>query len=186
MCFWNGLYSFKHTVVRNFTPTAVTESNTNIFRVTLMAVFLFLPGGTLCMLLIEWLTNVIGFNTIFLTIATILTVLVALSFILIELPIALALTIDNKRIVVKNLLTKKVQVILFQNIHSFKISIKMRGYRGFILELILLKHGEALHSIPLQYIGNLDEIIKELEKHLRNLTEDEYGFLKYIREHQIN
>lgn len=151
-----------------------------------MALFLFLVGGALCIFLVEWATGVMGLNIVSLTFLTVLTVVVILFFILIELPIVLALTIDDNKIVIKNLLTRKNTVFLLENIHSFKISIQMRGYRGFYLDLILLRHGEALASISLQYIGNLDEIIKGLEKHLRNSTQDEYGFLQYIRERQIN
>src|SRR5688572_1178264 len=124
-----------------------------------MAMFLFLVGGTLCMLLVEWVTGVMGMNIILLTFLTALIIFAGLYFILIELPIALGFTIDDNKIVVKNLLTKKNQVFFLEYIHSFKISIKMRGYRGFYLDLILLRHGEAFESISLQYIGNLDEII---------------------------
>jgi hypothetical protein len=151
-----------------------------------MALFIFLVGVSLSILLVEWVSDIMGMNIILLAFLGVSIIFVGLFFILIELPIALALTIDDKKIVVRNLLTRKSQEYLLEDFHGFKISILMRGYRGFYLDLILLRHGEALEPISLQYIGNLDEIIKALEKHLRNLTDDEYGFLRYIRERQIN
>jgi hypothetical protein len=126
-----------------------------------------------------------GMDFVILAFITMWATFGALIFILMQLPV-LALSVDDDKIIVKNLLTRKNTVFLLENIHSFKISIQMRGYRGFYLDLILLRHDESVDSISLQHIGNLDEIIKELEKHLRNLTEDEYGMLRYIRERQIN
>jgi hypothetical protein len=160
------------------------QSRPNIPRLTLMALYLFLIGAPICMLLLEWLTGVIVIDIILLTYLTLLIICIGFVIILNELPI-LTLTIDDGKIVVRNLLTRSNYVFLLEDIHSFRISIEMRGFRGFVLHLILLQHGAALEPISLRYVGNLDEIITELEKHLRNLTEDQYGFLRYIRKQQI-
>ena len=147
-----------------------------------MGLYLFFIVGLICLLIVDWLTNVMELNTVAQTCLAILAIFSGLFFILIELPIVLSLTIDDDKIVVKNLLTRKSKKFLFENIHSFKISTQIRIHSGLKFDLILLQHGEPIESIPLQYVYNLDQIIKELEKHFRDVTEDEYGLLRHVRE----
>lgn len=158
------------------------QSEPYYFRMTLMGLYLFLLGVLICLLIVEWLTDVMEFNLVAQLLFTILAIFAALFFILIELPIVLRLTIDDNKVVVKNLLTKKSKEFLLENIHSFKITTHIRMHSGIQADLILLRHGETIESISLRYIYNLDQIINELEKHLRNVTEDEYGFLQRIRD----
>jgi hypothetical protein len=164
----------------------MTRSEPNIFRMTLMALYLFLTATLFCLLILEWLTGVMEMNILAKTFLTISVITAGLLFIVFELPIVLMLTIDDHKMIVKNLLTRKSKEFLFENIHSFKISIQIRIHSGPQADLILLRHGEAIESISLTYIHNLDQIIKGLEKQLRNVTDDEYGFLRYLRERQNN
>jgi len=162
------------------------QSEPNIFRTTLMALYLFMVAVIICLLIVEWMTGIIGMNVMAQTLLTILAFFAGLLFILVELPIVLSLIIDDNKIVVKNLLTRKNTEFSFDDLHSFKISIQVGIHSGLQADLILLRHGEAVESISLAYIYNLDQIIKGLEKHLRNVTEDEYGLLRYLREQKNN
>jgi hypothetical protein len=167
--------------VVHLNPTNVTHSKPDIFRVTIIGFCLCLIIVLLFTLAFEWMTGLMGLNVIAQTFLSVFTILASL-FILVELPIVLSLTIDSNKIVVKNLLTRRKKDFFFEHLDSFKISIQLRIRSRFHFDLILLRDGKALEAIPLKYVDNLDQIIKELENHLKNSTEDEYGFLRYIRE----
>lgn len=62
----------------------------------------------------------------------------------------------------------------------------MGSKSGLHFELILFGQNKVLPSVSLSYISNLDQIIRELEKRFQNLTEDEYGLLRLIREQDYN
>lgn len=153
---------------------------------TLTVLGLFLIIGLFCIVIVEWVTGWVGLNIFIQTFLTAFTVITGLLFILIELPRILALTIDNDKIVIKNLLTRKTKHLFFETIDGFKISSYFRTNSGLHFELILLGDRKIRETISLSYIDNLDQIMKELEKRLQDLTQDEYGFLRYIREQQNN
>jgi hypothetical protein len=173
------LYHFRQS-------TAMTHSTPHIFRLILIAVWLLLITGLFCIAVVEWATESIGLNIFIQTFLTVMTILAGLLFMLLELPRILAMTIDNNKIVVKNLLTRQAKHFLFETIDCFKISSQFGLRSGFHFELIQLKDDKLYESISLRYIHNLDQIIKELENRLQNVTEDEYGFLRHIRDQAHN
>jgi hypothetical protein len=164
----------------------MTHSTPHIFRLTVIALWLLMIIGLFCIAVIEWATESIELNIFIQTFLTVMTILVGILFMLIELPRILALTIDNNKIVVKNLLTRQAKHFLLETIDCFKISSQFGLRSGFHFELILLKDDKVYESISLRYIHNLDQIIKELENRLQNVTEDEYGFLRHIRDQAHN
>jgi hypothetical protein len=164
----------------------IIQSKSNIFRVTLMWLGLFVTIVPFCIVILEWTTGKMGVNIFFQTILILSTIITGLIFILIELPQILALTIDDNKIVTKNLLTGRTKEFLFETIDSFRISTQFGTKSGFHFKLVLLAHGKILETISLSYVDNLNQIMTEMEKRIQNLTEDEYGFLRYIREQQNN
>ena len=62
----------------------MTQSEPNIFRMTLMALYLLLVAGLICILIAEWLTDVMGLNTVAQTLLTILAIFAGLFFFLIR------------------------------------------------------------------------------------------------------
>jgi hypothetical protein len=142
---------------------------------------LFVIIGPFCILVLEWAFGGMGLNIFVQAIIILFTLITGLLFILIELPQILALTIDENKIVTKNLITGETKEFIFEAIDSFKISIQMGTKSGLHLKLILAAQSKILATISLSYVENPDQIIKELEKRLPNLTEDEYGVLGLIR-----
>ena len=144
--------------------------------VTLSLVFFFA---------IELTTNWIGLNDFGLYVLIVI-ILASLLSIFMELPGAVALTIVNDKIIVRNLLTRKETEILFSAIDEFKIQIHIEKYSGLNFTLVLIKQGKAHDALELRYVANLAEIIQRLGKQLPNSTEDEYGLLKLVMEQQTN
>lgn len=151
-----------------------------------MAFGLFMIIGPFCILALEWAIGGMGINIFFQTLIIIFTIITGLHFISIELPEILALTIDDNKIATKNLLTGKTKDFLFEAIDSFKISTRFGTKSGFHFKLVLLAQGKILETISLSYVDNLNQIMKELEKRIQNLTEDEYDFIRHTREQQNN
>ncbi len=147
---------------------------------TIMLFAMSLIVGLLLLLIFELTTNKLGINALGLYLLAVGLFIVTL-FILFELPNVVVLTIDENKITVRNLLTRKKKDFLFMDFHSFKISVRFRMYALPYSELILLRHGDPIEVIPLVYIANLDQIVKELEKHSRNMTVDEYGLISLLR-----
>ncbi|MFN5170975.1 MAG: hypothetical protein ACK5DD_15250 [Cyclobacteriaceae bacterium] len=158
----------------------MTKSTPNMFRVTLMRVWVILTIGSFLILVVDWLAGLFGMNGLGLYF-TIIALFAGLIGLLIELPEARSLTIYDDKITVKNLLTRKSTDFLFTTIDGFRISMHMQRYGGLKLNLILLKQGHSHHPISLSYIANATEIINELEKRIPNSTEDEYRFLELIK-----
>ncbi len=157
------------------------ESKSNIFRLTLMWFGLFVIIGPFCILILEWTFGGMGLNIFVQALLMVFIIITGLLFILTELPQILALTIDENKIVTRNLMTGRTKEFLFEAIDSFKISIQMGPKGGLRCHLILFAQSKILGTISLSYVDNLDQIIKELEKRLQNLTEDKYGVLRLIR-----
>jgi hypothetical protein len=142
---------------------------------------LFVIIGPFCILILEWTFGAMGLNIFVQALIIVFTITTGLLFILTELPQILALTIDENKIVTKNLMTGRTKEFLFEAIDSFKISIQMGPKGGLRCHLTLFAQSKILGTISLSYVDNLDQIIKELEKRLQNLTEDKYGVLRLIR-----
>lgn len=151
-----------------------------------MVLYLFSVAGLTCLLTIEWLTDLVWMNALSEAFLTVLATLAGLFFIVKELPIVVALTIHEDKIVVKNLLTRTSNEYFFEDFHSFKVSTQLRIFAEFEVDLILFRHGKEVESISLQYIVNVDQIINLLEKQLQNISEDEYGYLQLIRGQRNN
>ena len=145
-----------------------------------MRLSLLIIVGPFCILVLEWAFGVMGLNVFSQALIILFTIITGGLFILIELPKILELTIDEDKIVTKNLLTGKTTYILFKSIDSFKIYTHFQPKSGLHFELILAADGKKMQQISLSYIDNQDQIIKELEKRLKNLTEDEYGLFQDV------
>jgi hypothetical protein len=146
-----------------------------------MALYVVLVAGLNCVLIIEWLTDRKIVNVLAQAFLANLAFFAVVFFILVELPKVLTLKIDDDKIKVKNLLTRRSKEFWLEDIHGFKVSAEVGIFGELEINLILLRHGEAIESISMQYMVNVDEIINRLEKQLPNVTEDEYGFLELIR-----
>jgi len=164
----------------------VTRSKLNTFRFASMAIYLLVVASLNCLLTIEWLTDWKVVNVLTQAFLTNLAFFAVFFFILVELPKVLTLKIDNDKIKVKNLLTRKTKEFWLEDIHSFKASAEIGIFSELEINLILLRHGKEFESISLQYMVNVDQIINKLEKQLSNVTEDEYGFLELIRGQRNN
>jgi hypothetical protein len=151
-----------------------------------MALYLFLVASLNCLLAIEWLTDWKVMNVLAQAFLTNLTFFAVFFFILVELPKVMTLKIDDDKIVIKNLLTRRSKEFWLEDLHSFNVSTEIGIFRELEINLILLRHREAIESISLQYMVNVDQIINQLEKHLPNVTDDEYGFLGLIRGQRKN
>jgi len=151
-----------------------------------MVLYLLSVAGLTCLLTIEWLEDLVWLNALSEAFLTVLATLAGFFFIVKELPIVVALTIDEEKIVVKNLLTRTKKEFYIDLLHSFKVSTELQLFVELEVDLILLRHGEEVESISLQYIVNVDQIINQLEKQLQNVSEDEYGYLELIRGQRNN
>jgi hypothetical protein len=151
-----------------------------------MTLYLLLVAGLTCLLAIEWLTDWKVVNVLAEAFLTNLAFFAVFFFILVELPKVTTLKIDDDKIIVKNILTRRKKEFWLEDIHSFKISAKVEIFSELEINLILLRHGEVIETISLQYIVNVNQIINQLEKHLPNETEDEYGLLALIRGQRNN
>lgn len=164
----------------------MTQSKPKTLRIASMVLYLILVAALICLLTIEWLTDLVWMNALSEAFLTVLATLAGFFFIVAELPIVLAVTIDDEKIIVKNLLTRSSKKFWIDCLHSFKVSTEIQIFGELQVDLILMRHGEEVESISLQYVVNVDQIIKQLEKHLQNVTEDEYGFLQMIRGQRNN
>jgi len=170
----------------NLHRSPMTRSKPNTIRLASMAVYLLLVAGLNCLLAIEWLTDWKVVNVLTQAFLTNLAFFAVFFFILVELPKVITLKIDDDKIVVKNLLTRKSKGFWLEDIHSFKVSAEIGVFRELEINLILMRNGKAFESISLQYMVNVDQIINQLENRLPNVTEDEYGWLGLIRGQRKN
>ncbi|HCW08956.1 MAG TPA: hypothetical protein DGG95_16495 [Cytophagales bacterium] len=146
-----------------------------------MVLYLILVAGLNCVLVIEWLTDWKILNVLTQAFLVNLAFFAVFFFIIVELPKVLTLKLDDNKIKIKNVLTRQSKEFWLEDIHSFKVSAEVRIFSELEINLILLRNGEAIESISMQYMVNVDQIIHRMEKQLPNVTEDEYGFLELIR-----
>lgn len=151
----------------------------------MIRLWVYFTIGLFLILILELLTGWLGMNNLAVYLMTV-TIFGGLLGILVESPEANLLTIDDGKITVTNLLTRKSKSIPFETIDEFRILINVQRYSGLKLSLILLKDGISHAPISLSYIDNVVEIIDGLEKRLRNSTKDEYGLLELMKRQQMN
>jgi len=104
---------------------------------------------------------------LFTTISAIVTPL----FIGLEFPKLESLEIDDKKIILKNLLTGTRKVILIEEIDGFKTTSKW-SKGGLFYEVVIIVKGKPFHKISSNYIKNYDKIRTELTKRLTLLFID--------------
>ncbi|HTH55433.1 MAG TPA: hypothetical protein VL728_05265 [Cyclobacteriaceae bacterium] len=164
----------------------MTRSKPNTLRCASLALYLLSVASLNCLLAIEWLTDWKVVNALALAFLTNLAFFAVFFFILVELPKVLTLKIDDNKIVMRNFLTRRTKEFWLEDIHSFKVSVEIGIFNELEINLILLHQGKAFDSVSLQYMVNVDQIINQLEKHLSNETDDEYGFLRLVRGQRNN
>lgn len=162
------------------------QSSPNKLRMNLLVAAILLFGILSCALAFELATGMFALDNVFLYFLTTITFFIGYFLFVSEVSKVLILSIDETKIQTLNLITRREKTFLLDEIDSFKISITYFMYSGLYFELILFSNGIPLEPISLSYIGNLNQIIGELEKRLKNLSDDEYGIIQELRNQNQN
>jgi hypothetical protein len=160
----------------------MTQSKPNILALTLTGLGVLLLIVFYCIIVFEWVTGTVAMDIPFQIITSVMIVFLVLFFFIVELPKMHSLTIADNKIIIRNLVTKKTKDILLEVIDGFKISTRVGMKTGLRFQLLLFKHDKIKETISLEYIDNPVQIMKALETHLQNLTDDQYGIFRHLGE----
>jgi hypothetical protein len=159
--------------------------NPNIYKLTLIKLWIFTTLIILVIILLELMTNLLGLNA--------LTIYMLLLFFLIGFTISLPLSqgihkisIDGNIFIATNLITRKSFSLNIEDFKEFYLNIHFSRYGGFHLDLVFSDSNNSYEPISLYYLESVHELVNELENKLRNTTKDEYGILDFLKTNNKN
>ena len=163
----------------------MTKTRTDIYGVLILVIATVCSTALLIWMIYEWTSpqgNIGQLQRIlFSTISGLVTPFLWTA----EIPKLKSVTIDDKNITLKNLLTRTTKEISLSDLDGFKTT-NQWAKGGPVYEIILFAKGRRLHDISSNYIKNYDEIRSALGKRLVSMGTEKFNYFKYLKERLTN
>lgn len=163
----------------------MTKSKTDFYGVLLLVIATACLTGLFIWMIYIWISSQKSIGLIQRILLTTISTIVTPLLWKVEIPKLKSITIDDKKITLRNLLTRTTKEISINDFDGFKTTSQWaRG--GPVYEIILFIDGKQFHDISSNYVKNYDAIRIELGKRLTNMGTEKFKYLKYLKERLMN